>query len=115
MKTPAKGGEGGGGDNANGGGSTGKKSTGGKSRTQGEAFKRVQDEQWVGGLKKGFDDNTYEGTFGQGGYGFKASEKLSKVRGKDFRHEKTKKKRGSYRGGEISMNSYSVKFDDSDG
>lgn len=56
-----------------------------------------------------------QGTFGQGGYGFKASEKLSKVRGKDFRHEKTKKKRGSYRGGEISMNSYSVKFDDSDG
>lgn len=55
-----------------------------------------------------------QGTFGQGGYGFKASEKLSKVRGKDFRHEKTKKKRGSYRGGEISMNSYSVKFDDSD-
>lgn len=40
--------------------STGKKSTGGKSRTQGEAFKRVQDEEWVGGLKKGFDDNTYE-------------------------------------------------------
>lgn len=56
-------GEGGGGEDANGGaggGSTGKKSTGGKSRTQGEAFKRVQDEQWVGGLKKGFDDNTYE-------------------------------------------------------
>lgn len=41
------------------GDSTGKKSTG-KSRTQGEAFKRVQDDQWVGGLKKGFDDNTYE-------------------------------------------------------
>ena len=58
---------------------------------------------------------SWQGTFGQGGYGFKASEKLSKVRGKDFRHEKTKKKRGSYRGGEISMNSYSVKFDDSDG
>lgn len=55
-----------------------------------------------------------QGTFGQGGYGFKASEKLSKVRGKDFRHEKTKKKRGSYRGGEISMSSYSVKFDESD-
>ena len=26
-----------------------------------------------------------------------------KVRGKDFRHEKTKKKRGSYRGGLIDM------------
>jgi hypothetical protein len=26
------------------------------------------------------------------------------VRGKDFRHEKTKKKRGTYRGGDISLN-----------
>lgn len=34
-------------------------STGKKDRTQGEAFKRVKDEQWVGGLKQGFDDNTY--------------------------------------------------------
>ena len=33
------------------------------------------------------------------------------VRGKDFRHEKTKKKRGSYRGGEISMGSNSFKYD----
>ena len=32
---------------------------------------------------------------------------------KDY-YEKTKKKRGSYRGGEISMSSYSVKFDESD-
>lgn len=36
--------------------STGKK----KARAQGEAFKRVQDEQWVGSLKQGFDDNTYQ-------------------------------------------------------
>ena len=27
---------------------------------------------------------------------------LIQVRGKDFRHEKTKKKRGTYRGGEIT-------------
>lgn len=53
----------------------------------------------------------WKGTFGKGGYGFKASEKLSKVRGRDFRHEKTKKKRGNYRGGQISMASNSVKFD----
>lgn len=43
---------------ANGGG--GKSSTGKKARVQGDAFKRVQDENWVGGLKQGFDDNTYE-------------------------------------------------------
>ncbi|CAM9187345.1 unnamed protein product, partial [Choristocarpus tenellus] len=54
------------------------------------------------------------GTFGVGGYGAKASEKLLKVRGKDFRHEKTKKKRGNYRGGLISTVTHSVKFADSD-
>ena len=38
----------------------GDESTGKKARTQGEAFKRVKDDEWVGGLKNGFDDNTYE-------------------------------------------------------
>lgn len=32
------------------------------------------------------------------------------VRGKDFRHEKTKKKRGNYRGGKIDLGSNSIKF-----
>ena len=50
--------------------------------------------------------------FGESGYGAKASAVLSQVRGKDFRHEKTKKKRGSYRGGEISMSSNSFKYSD---
>ena len=50
--------------------------------------------------------------FGEDGYGAKASAVLMTVRGKDFRHEKTKKKRGSYRGGEISMASKSFKYDD---
>ena len=50
--------------------------------------------------------------FGNDGYGAKASEKLMTVRGKDFRHEKTKKKRGSYRGGEITLASNSFKYDD---
>ncbi len=36
------------------------------------------------------------------------------VRGKDFRHEKTKKKRGSYRGGAIDHSVNSFKFE-SDG
>ena len=48
--------------------------------------------------------------FGQDGYGAKASEKLVQVRGKDFRHEKTKKKRGSYRGGSITLESNSFKY-----
>lgn len=60
-------------------------------------------------------DNTYVGTFGAGGYGAKANDILSKVRGKDFRHEKTKKKRGTYRGGIIDVNAvHSVKLSNDD-
>jgi hypothetical protein len=33
---------------------------------------------------------------------------------RDFRHEKTKKKRGTYRGGQIDLHSHSVKFNYSD-
>ena len=33
------------------------------------------------------------------------------VRGKDFRHEKTKKKRGTYRGGAINNAVNSIKLD----
>lgn len=47
-------------------------------------------------------------------YGAKASEILVQVRGKDFRHEKTKKKRGTYKGGEITMGVHSIKFNLSD-
>ena len=46
-----------------------------------------------------------------GSWGDRANKDLKVVRGKAFRHEKTKKKRGSYRGGQISMNVNSIKFD----
>lgn len=39
---------------------------------------------------------------------------ILQVRGKDFRHEKTKKKRGSYRGGVIDNAINSIKFDSDD-
>ena len=48
----------------------------------------------------------------EGSWGEKANKDLIHTRGKSFRHEKTKKKRGSYRGGKIDMNSYSIKFED---
>jgi len=71
----------------------------------------VDVDQWMG--KKGSWDNSYMGTFGAGGYGAGANQILSRVRGKDFRHEKTKKKRGSYRGGIIDVHGVnSIKFDD---
>ena len=54
-----------------------------------------------------------EATYGKEGYGARASDVLIKVRGKDFRREKTKKKRGNYMGGRISMEVKSVRFDDS--
>ena len=38
----------------------------------------------------------------------------AQVRGKDFRHEKTKKKRGTYRGGAIDNAVNSFKFDSDD-
>ncbi|KAF8310572.1 hypothetical protein DL93DRAFT_2061983 [Clavulina sp. PMI_390] len=45
-----------------------------------------------------------------GDYGEKASADLIVTRGAGFRKEKNKKKRGSYRGGEITMQSHSIKF-----
>jgi len=81
--------------------------------TAAKAFKRVNAEEWLG--KKGSWDNSYVGTFGQDGWGYKAQMALGQVRGKDFRHEKTKKKRGSYRGGEINATAVcSYKFESDD-
>jgi hypothetical protein len=53
-----------------------------------------------------------ENTFGDGGYGAKANKVLATVKGKDFRHEKTKRKRSTYRGGLISLESKSFKYVD---
>ena len=87
-----------------------------EGRKQGTPFKRVQDGEWmheVGRLSE--VDNSYEARFGEGGYGAKANEKLRTVRGKDFRHEKTKRKRGTYRGGVIDTGmGTSFKFANSD-
>ena len=49
----------------------------------------------------------------RGSWGEKANRDLSVTKGKSFRHEKTKKKRGSYRGGEIDTSGvHSILFDD---
>lgn len=47
-----------------------------------------------------------------GSYGHKAHQDLIVTRGKGFRKEKDKKKRGSYRGGQIDFQSHSIKFED---
>ncbi|PRW59918.1 Nucleolar and coiled-body phospho 1 [Chlorella sorokiniana] len=107
-----------GGEEQEAGGATGGRSDGGygssgKEGTAAKAFQRVKADEWLD--KKGAWDNSYEGTFGRNGWGWKAQEVLGKVRGKDFRHEKTKKKRGSYKGGDIDPHARcSYKFESDD-
>ena len=85
--------------------------TPGSARSPGTPFERIDNEKWMNSIKDDrLKDNSYEGTYGDGGWGAKASQKLVQVRGKDFRHEKTKKKRGGYRGGTVDMGSNSIKY-----
>ncbi|CAN4103748.1 unnamed protein product [Withania somnifera] len=78
------------------------------------AFQRVKIDQ-VEFKDDRLKDNSYWAKDGADiGYGAKAQEVLGQVKGRDFRHEKTKKKRGSYRGGQIDLQSRSVKFNYSD-
>ncbi|KAG2061497.1 hypothetical protein BDR06DRAFT_946942 [Suillus hirtellus] len=58
-------------------------------------------------------DNGYEAKGGvTNDYGNRAHQDLIVTRGAGFRKEKNKKKRGSYRGGEITLQSHSIKFTD---
>ena len=85
------------------------------------SFHAARAEQWRESAWTGImaqaeilKDNTYAGTFGDGGWGAKASEVLMQTKGKGFRHEKTKKKRGSYKGGKIDdnqVNSFKFAYD----
>ena len=89
---------------------------------KGTPFKRVDSDYWgneavkAGGAAA---DNSYEGAFGSSGFGARSSEKLLSVRGKDFRHEKTKRKRSfngiARTGGQIdTQKCFSTKFQYSD-
>merc|ERR1719414_1623481 len=71
-----------------------------------EPFRRVKAED-VKIEQEELKDNSYQ-DFDT--YGAKANKDLIVTKGKSFRHEKTKKKRGSYRGGEINVGVNSVKF-----
>jgi len=77
-----------------------------------ETFRRVREDQ-VQFSKEELKDNSFSAKArGNNDWGGKAHQILSTVRGKNFRHEKTKKKRGTYRGGTINYNVIrSVKFD----
>ena len=70
-------------------------------------FRRVQSEK-IEIKNHKLRDNSYN-TFDT--WGAKANKDLIVTQGKSFRHEKTKKKRGSYKGGAINVGVNSIKFD----
>lgn len=73
-------------------------------------FRRVREEEIE--VDARVADNSFEAKKGAAGdWGEKANNILKFTKGKSFRHEKTKKKRGSYRGGTISTQVNSVKFE----
>ncbi|KAJ8749275.1 hypothetical protein K2173_018755 [Erythroxylum novogranatense] len=77
-------------------------------------FQRIKVDEVVFSDER-LKDNSYWAKDGADtGYGAKAQEVLGQVRGRGFRHEKTKKKRGTYRGGQIDLQSHSIKFNYSD-
>uniref|UniRef100_A0A8W8JDN2 Srp40 C-terminal domain-containing protein n=2 Tax=Magallana gigas TaxID=29159 RepID=A0A8W8JDN2_MAGGI len=73
-------------------------------------FRRVQAEKIA--VDPRVADNSFEAKRGaSGSWGERANRDLKYTQGKSFRHEKTKKKRGSYAGGAIDTNVYSIRFD----
>ncbi|KWU41739.1 hypothetical protein RHOSPDRAFT_10393, partial [Rhodotorula sp. JG-1b] len=75
-----------------------------------ERFRRVKAEE-IEFVDERLKDNSFAARpAGMSDYGAKASADLIVTRGKGFTKEKNKKKRGSYRGGEITMASHSIKF-----
>jgi len=76
-------------------------------------FRRVISEDVY--VPNSLKDNSFEAKIGsRGDWGEKANLDLKHTKGKSFRHEKTKKKRGGYKGGNINTSVNSIKFDDSD-
>ncbi|KAI6045579.1 SRP40, C-terminal domain-containing protein [Pisolithus marmoratus] len=79
-------------------------------RKTNERFQRVKPQNVEPDL---LVDNGYEAKARpMNDYGERAHRDLIVTRGSGFRKEKNKKKRGSYRGGEITLENHSIKFDD---
>ncbi|KAJ1676426.1 jun-like transcription factor, partial [Spiromyces aspiralis] len=83
-----------------------------KQKTLNERFSRINEKEVVYADDR-LKDNTFTGKNQgvEGDYGYKAHLDLVVTRGKGFTKEKNKKKRGSYRGGKITTESHSIKFD----
>merc|ERR1711962_1893689 len=73
-------------------------------------FRRVVEEEII--VNDKLADNSFEAKLAaEGDWGEKANNVLKHTKGKSFRHEKTKKKRGSYIGGNINMGVNSIAFE----
>ncbi|PVF99794.1 hypothetical protein CPB86DRAFT_702748 [Serendipita vermifera] len=82
-----------------------------EGRRTGVPFQRIKTDK-VQYMDPRLMDNTFAARgAANSDYGAKASQDLIVTRGAGFRKEKNKKKRGSYRGGEITMQSHSIKFE----
>jgi len=77
-------------------------------KSPGVPFRRVREED-VEFEDDRLRNNSYWGKQGDE-YGRAANKDLVIVKGKDFRHAKTKKKKGTYRGGAIDLAVNSIKF-----
>ncbi|VEL11336.1 unnamed protein product [Protopolystoma xenopodis] len=74
-------------------------------------YRRVRDDEV--NLIPALSNNSFEAKLGaQGSWGERANQALKLTRGKEFKHEKTKRKRGTYTGGTISTNVCSFKFNE---
>uniref|UniRef100_A0AC34FMN1 Srp40 C-terminal domain-containing protein n=1 Tax=Panagrolaimus sp. ES5 TaxID=591445 RepID=A0AC34FMN1_9BILA len=80
------------------------------TRRKSEPFRRVTGS--IYDIPENVRDNSYQNKADP--WGAQAHDDLKRVQGKNFRHEKTKKKRGTYAGGKISLEVNSIKFADSD-
>lgn len=83
------------------------------AKKQQKSFTRI-DPSKTQYLDDRLKDNSFAGTFGNQSnyYGQRAYHDLASTRGKGFRQEKNKKKKGSYRGGRIDTGVHSFKFPD---
>ncbi|RIA95296.1 SRP40, C-terminal domain-containing protein [Glomus cerebriforme] len=82
-----------------------------KSNGNGNTYNRRINPEKVEFLDERLKDNSFLAKDGAiDSYGYRAHNDLFAIRGKDFRAQKTKKKRGSYRGGKIDFESHSIKF-----
>ncbi|KAL5511313.1 SRP40 [Sanghuangporus vaninii] len=81
-----------------------------EARKSNAPFQRIKTELVTFTDERLRDNSFHSRGAKRGDYGERAHADLIVTRGGGFRKEKNKKKRGSYRGGEITLESHSIKF-----